>query len=287
LVARAQAALADEHLGGALRQVLDLYDLLVPPLDAWVKRQSGAAAQMGEDAAPMSAAIGLIGLWSELPDIDVERESIEELLVFYAAHADPASAPVNFSTPISTRQELAAALALLPPPRSRFFSRFARRATGSLGDRGHITVQRGAQVVLERPPPVEPAAQPKGGIEASFCSELGPLCEGDRLTLRWVMPLPGNLAVVHAVGDGPEAELSLLLPQDASEAVTRRHHEVVEVVGELSVVPNCPEHGLVVIFGPELLPASWAKEMVARRSVPPQSRVFFYRYTVHPSSHAS
>jgi hypothetical protein len=98
------------------------------------------------------------------------------------------------------------------------------------------------------------------------------------------MPLPGKLAVVHATGDGYEAELSLLLPQDPSEAVTRRHHEIVEVVGELQAVPHYLEHGLIVIWGPELMPQSWANEVVVRRLLPSESRVFRYRYTVQPPS---
>ena len=85
---------------------------------------------------------------------------------------------------------------------------------GSLGDRGYVTVQRGSQVVLERPPPSALAALPTAAEEDAWSSDLGRLFHGDRLTLRWEMPVPGKLAVVHVAGDSPEAELSLLLPGD-------------------------------------------------------------------------
>jgi hypothetical protein len=65
--------------------------------------------------------------------------------------------------------------------------------------------------------------------------------------------------------------------------VARRQNELVEVVGELSAVSGCSEHGLVVLWGPELLPPSWAAEVVARRRLPPAARVFLYHYTVEPS----
>ncbi len=289
-VARAQAALLDEHDSGALRQILCLHDLLVPPLDAWVRSQAAKSGQDDGQAVAMSAALGLFGLWNELPDIDVERESIEELLVFHAAHVDSSFFPDGQGTALVPEQ-LEAALRKLPRPRSRFWRRLARRASGSLGDRGYITVQRGSTVVLERPPALsgsEPAAAESGNEESSdYCSDLGELRAGDRLTLRFAMPLPGQLAVLHAAGDGYEAELALLLPQSVSEAVVRRHQEIVEVAGEIFAVPHCPEHGLCVLWGPELLPPSWGREVVLRRQVPPQARVFLYRYTVPPPADAS
>ena len=39
----------------------------------------------GSDDSPGSALLGLIGLWDELPDIDVERENLIELLAQHAA----------------------------------------------------------------------------------------------------------------------------------------------------------------------------------------------------------
>lgn len=287
-VVRAQAALLDEHVEGALRQMLELYDLLVPPLDAAMQARLQAAMAATEQrdgqAAPISAAAGLCGLWDELPDVDVEHESIEELLVWHAGGVDPAEA----SAQPAGRSEVAAALAALPRPRSHWWRRLSRRAAGGLGDCGHITVQRGSLTVLERPPPAAKRALAAVSSRRTYrwSSELGSFFDGDRLTLRWPMAQPGQLAVVHALEEGPDAELSLLLPKDPSEAEARRQHEIVELTGELDLVDDHLEHAMVVLWGPELLPPSWASALVARRQLPPEVRVWLYRYTVKPCSDA-
>lgn len=261
-VSRAQAALSDDHRPGAERQLLGLLPLLVPAIDSWAAAEAGDA-----DERPVSAAAGLLGLWDELPDIDVERESIEELLIWHAAHAEP-------SQPLG-EAELRAALAAASLPRPDWWRRLARRAPSGLGDRGHLIVQRGAQIVLERPPPDQESA-------TDYTTELGKLTHGDRLTLRWPMPMPGQVAVLHAAaGASPgEASLSVLLPQDPSEMIPRRAGEVIEVVGEVAPVPEGPEHGLVVLWGPELLPPTWADDAVRRGRLPPDVRPWRYRYHV-------
>jgi hypothetical protein len=279
---RAQSALLDEHLGGAQRQLLELFDLLVAPIDGWLLAQSTGPS----DEAPLSVASGLLGLWDELLDLDVERESAEELLIWHAGNALPDEATASWvpiEGPVSAvarRAELAALLderlQRCGPPRSDWWRRLARGAVGSLEDRGHITIQRQSQVVAER----QPLPTPAGPDEASWATELGPLTDGDRLILRWSMPLPGQLAIVHAVGAAGAATLSLLLPQSDSEAVARRAHELVEVVGEVAAVEGAPEHSLVVIWAPELLPPSWPAELLHRRRVPPESRLWRYRYRV-------
>jgi hypothetical protein len=285
---RAQSALLDEHPAGALRQLLALFDLLVPPIDSWALGQ--AARLSPDDGAPLPVACGLLGLWDELLDIEVERESAEELLTWHAANALPdarTAAWVAVDSPAaasSLRGELATLLeqqlATLGPPRSDWWRRLARRAVGGLDERGHITVQRGATVVDER----QPTRGPAGLAEAGWVSELGELAPGDRLILRWSMPLPGQVAILHAVGSQAVATLDLLLPQSASEAVPRRAHELIEVAGEVAAVADQPEHSLVVIWAPELLPPSWSTEVLGRRRVPPESRLWRYRYRVGDGS---
>jgi hypothetical protein len=276
-VAAAQAALLDDHRRGAERQLLRLYELLVAPLDDWMRRRIGEA----DDGAVMSSAAGLLGLWEEILDVDVERESIEELLVFYAGRVDPATPAAQATTAADVESLLARA----PRPEARFFRRLERRAAGSLGDRGHITVQRGAQLVLERAPAMPDGEAPFA--EPSWSCEIGDFIDGDRLILRWSVPLPGQVAVLHAAfsSDASEPELSLLLPQDSGEAVVRRHGEVVEVIGEVSALSQRPFHALIVLWAPELLPPSWAGEVALRRRVPPDARLFVYRYTVRPAAH--
>lgn len=277
-VARGQAALLDDHVSGAQRQLLCLYDLLIPRLDAWIKKEM---QDRGEQGIPVSAAVGLLGLWEELLDIDVEHESIEERVVFFAAQADPSALPVE----LATKEELRQILAQAPRPRSRFLRRLCRRAQGSFGDRAHITVSRGKEIVLERPPQMNGAPPAwEAGALFEWTTNLGALYKGDRLTLRWPMPLPGQVAVLHAVGDGYDAELSLLLPQNPSEAVVRRQDEVVEVVGELSDVDGAPEHAIFLLWVPELLPPTWPVEVLARRRVPQEARLYFYRYTVNAAA---
>lgn len=280
-VAAAQAALLDDHRPGGERQMLRLYELLVPPLDEWMRRQVQASSGDAQDGAPMSVAAGLLGLWEELLDIDVERESIEELLVFYAGRVDSNSSAAQVSTPADVESLLASS----PRPEARFFRRLERRAAGSLGDRGHISVQRGAQLVLERSPPAPDGEAPFD--DPPLSCEIGDFLDGDRLILRWSVPLPGQVAVLHAAfsSDASEPELSLLLPQDSGEAVVRRHNEIVEVIGELSALSQRPFHALIVLWVPEMLPPSWASEAALRRRVPPDARLFVYRYTVRPAAH--
>ena len=281
-VAGAQAALLDDHVLGAQRQMLRLYDLLVPPLDAWMHER--LTGRISDGAASVSAAAGLLGLWDEILDVDVERESIEELLVYYAARLESDAAAAQ----LSTREEVEAQLAVAPRPQARFWRRLLRRAAGSVGDRGHITVQRGGQVVLERAPPLE-SEPAELGEDAPWSCEIGDFLDGDRLILRWSVPLPGQVAVLHAAfaNDESEPELSLLLPQESGEAVVRRPNEIVEVMGELGALSQRPFHGLVVLWVPELLPPSWASEVTVRRRIPPDSRLFLYRYTVRPAQHVA
>jgi hypothetical protein len=309
-VARSQSALADDHLDGALRHFLSLYDLLVPPLDARMRQlceKRSFPSHDGDGEAPvipLSAAVGLTGLWAELPDIDVEREAIEDLLVLFAGRSD---APDDDAADL-TKEKLEAVLRAAPRPRAELWRRFMRLCSGPLGDLCHVTVQRGDKIVLERPPAGrfhaasasadgDPAAPVQGD---GFSTQLGDFFGGDRLTLRLAAPRPGKVAILHfqeAVDGDDVAPLTLLLPQDPGEAASRRMGELVEIVGELSTPKGHPApparddgkhgpeaHSLIVLFGPELLPPSWAEEVVARRRVPKETRLWRYAYKVAPAS---
>ena len=78
----------------------------------------------------------------------------------------------------------------------------------------------------------------------------------------------------------------------ASVTVTRRQHEVVEVVGELSAPPGAPgspgptaaEHSLIVLWAPEVMPSRFALDVVERRRVPPDARLWRYVYSVEPAA---
>ncbi|MBL9006145.1 MAG: hypothetical protein JNJ46_17970 [Myxococcales bacterium] len=283
LVARAQAALSDEYRAGAERQILQLYDLLIPTLDKWALSKSADAH---------SATPALLDLWHELADIDAERESIEELLLWNAGHRDGTGLPALATSPAeddaqqaAQRDWLAQALKEAPLPCSHWWRQLVRRAQGSLDDCAHITVQREASVVVERPPPTHSITGPQPGGLAT--TSLGALQSGDRLTLRWPLRLPGRVLVLHALGDERDAELTQVLPApdgDASEGVPRRAHEVVEVVGEVlpsSAPQDGQEHSLILIWGPEMLPAAWGQEVISRRCVPVGSRVWRYTYSVY------
>lgn len=284
LVARAQAALDDSHRAGAERHILQLYDLLIPAIDTW-------ALQKSTDA--QSVAPALLSLWHELPDIDAERESVEELLLWNAGHLDIEALPAHAASPASDEAErttqrnwLAQSLQEASLPRSQWWRRLTRRALGPLSDCAHITVQRQATVVLERGP--EPSAvQPH---EAVATTSLGVLHAGDRLTLRWPVRVPGRVLVLHALGDDTSAELDQVLPDpqgDASEGVPRRAQEVVEVIGEVAATPHTrgdQEHSLILIWGPEMLPGTWGHEVLVRRCVPAGSRVWRYSYSVLPDT---
>lgn len=289
LATRAQAALLDEHKEGALRSLKALHELLIPRADAWVAAQlpgpGHEEAQAGPDVLlPLSSAAGLPGLWRELPDLDCNRDSIIEVLLQQAAQADgPAGVgedayALALDAQTLGRQvgELQEQLRTEPLPRSQYFRRLARRARGGLGDRARVQIQRGAMTVFERLPD-ENADSTR--LARDFTTSLGDFQAGDRLTLQWQNPLPGQVAVLHAVGDEHQAELSVLVPQLESESVPRRHHEIIEVVGELAYIPAAG-HALLILWVPELVPPRWVSEVLLRHSLPPDARVWRYRYEV-------
>ena len=284
LATRAQAALLDDHLEGALRSFLQLHELLCPPADRWVAAQAAAAGLVLTDGAgplPLSSAAGLLGLWRELPDLDCERDSVSTALLRHAAREQDGDGPYALAV---DAPQLAAQAAWLqerlraePPPRSRYFRRLARHARGGLGDRARVQVQRGTWTVLER--------LPEGDSEtaADLTTPLGRFQHGDRLTLQWQNPLPGQVAILSAVGDEHDAELTVLVPQLDSESGPRRHHELIEVVGELAHVPGAG-HALLILWVPELVPPRWVHEVLARRALPPEARLWRYCYEVTPAA---
>ena len=151
LATRAQAALQDDHLEGALRSFMQLHELLVPVADGWVAAQAAAAAG-GASPAPLSSAAGLIELWRDLPDLDCERAAVGEALLAHAAEADGDDGDdselfalaLDAATLARQAAWLQGRLRALPVPRSRYFRRLARRARGGLGDRARVQLQRGA-----------------------------------------------------------------------------------------------------------------------------------------------
>lgn len=281
LVARAQAALSDQHRSGAERQLLQLYDIAVPPLDDWALSKSADAH---------SVAPALVDLWYELPDVDAERESVEELLLWNAGHRDESVLPPAAMAPAQSESERASqrdwlqrALREAPEPRSSWWRRLIRRAQGPLGDCAQITLQRGNTIVLERSP------APNGSsVDPEATTALGPFQTGDRLTLRWQVALPGRVLILHAVGDEESADLDQLLPapesDSRSEGVPRRSQEIVELVGELTEARSRTgtQHSLLLIWGPEMLPGTWGQDVLTRRCVPVGSRVWRYSYSVGP-----
>lgn len=279
LLAQAQAALADEHLEGALRALARLHSAVVPALDAHLS----AAGQ-----AP-SSGVGFLGLFQDLPDLDVERESLAALLIEHAArlleHEDLGEVPAAGSLSSAEGRDPAAQWAWLaerlraqPLPRSRWWRRLWRSAAGALPDEARLSLQRGAQIVWERVGADAAAA----GLDDEAQTELGTLETGDRLTLQVPLTLPGRVAVLAAAGDEHQAELRVVLPQSALEDVPRRVLEVIEVLGELQPVPGAVEQSLIVLWVPELLPAGWAPRVVAQRRLPPGARLRRYRYQVAP-----
>ena len=285
LATRAQAALLDEHLEGALRSFLQLHELLCPPADRWVAAQAAAAGlALTDGAGPLSSAAGLLGLWRELPDLNCERDSVSTALLRHAAHEQEGDGPYALAV---DAQQLAAQSAWLqerlraePTPRSRYFRRLARHARGGLGDRARVQVQRASWTVLERLP------EPDSEAAADFTTCLGRFQHGDRLTLQWQNPLPGQVAILSAVGDEHDAELTVLVPQLDSESGPRRHHELIEVVGELAHVPGAG-HALLILWVPELVPPRWVHEVLARRALPPEARLWRYCYEVTPAAAAA
>lgn len=300
LVAQAQAALGDEHIEGALRALLGLHAEVVPALDRLAAAE--LIARGANAAAGLSTVLGVLALWDELLDIDAEREAIAELIVRRAAAAeglpdgsDAEEAPLGLALTdeivASQAEWLRAQLRTRGVPRSRWWWRMFRRARGGTGDCARVVVQRGALTVFEREPvgdagaarSAEPSPEP-----LDLTTPLGRFRAGDRLTLQFQVPLPGQIAVLHAAGDEQDAELSLLVPQHDGEAVARRHHEVVEVVGELSCTPgpssaDAGEHSLVVLWAPEIVPPRWALDVIERRRVPPDARTWRYTYSVEPA----
>lgn len=295
LIAQAQAALEDQHIEGALRALLGLHAEVVPALDRMAAAE--LIARGADVAAGLSTVLGVLALWDELPDIDAEREAIAELIVRRAAaaegppdDADPEEAPLG----LALSDELVAAqaawlrerLRTRGVPRPRWWWRMFRRARGGTGDCARVVVQRGALTVFERAPLGDgDAARPPEPVDLT--TPLGRFRAGDRLTLQFQVPLPGQIAVLHAAGDAHDAELSLLIPQHDGEAVARRHHEIVEVVGELSFTPDASssdlaEHSLVVLWTPEIVPPRWALDVIDRRRVPPDARTWRYTYSVEP-----
>ncbi len=293
LLCRAQAALLDEHPGAARRSLRRLHELLVPALDQAFARTDKGCVENEESGGALSAGIGFPGLHGELPDLDVEREHPLELLVGYAARAgdvafqagcmsamadDLAFAPVLSGDTEGLAAQWAAIEALLeaaPLPRSRFWRRLFRGIAGPLGDRARVQVVRGAAVVLDRPP-----LEAAGPVSGDPRTDLGEFWDGDRMMLQLPMPLPGRVAVFHGAGNESEAELTLILPTLLGEDTPRRAHEVVEVVGELFAVAGKSEHGMVVVWTPELLPAGWVLRTLRERRLPPDSRAWLYRYRV-------
>jgi len=292
LVARAQTAREGEQRGAMLRAFAALHELLVPPLDELIERQSLASRLGAADtiAAPSSACLGLLGLWDELLDIDVERENILELLVVAAARVEApealplpdglAARPAVFAL---QKSWLAQVLADRPLPVPQWWRRLTRRAVGPLGDRARLTVERQALRIFEKLPNLADAERAE---DTAATTELGEFRAGDRLTLAVQVPLPGQLAVLHASGSAQTSSLEIVLPETVSEAVVRRHQEVVELSGELAAQRQADgsiaEQALVVVWVPELMPPSWIVDMLLRQGVPPEARVWRYLYLVTP-----
>ena len=313
----AQAALSDDHRAGAIRHFLQLHELLVPALDGFVVEQ---LRQRQPDAEPLSTASGLLALWQELPDLDIERESLTERLAFHTAQAEestdeevdapqsaaelqPALKPEVIAAQQGWLQDL---LSHGPLPRSHYYRRLIHRAHRPLGDLARIQVQRGALTLFERlPTPPDLLGSSTASLQQSpnreYSTWLAQFQPGDRLTLQWQLPLPGQVAVLHAASDEPDAELSILLPQSEAEAVARRQGELIEVTGELSFEPSpallsspvaaaqgpshwpqqpAVQHSLLLLWVPELVPPRWVHDVLARRTLPPEARLWRYCYSV-------
>lgn len=288
LLCRVQAALGDEHRAGALRGLRALHQLVVPALDLRLRVALGRAAE-----GALSSGVGLLGLWDELLDLDVERAGVAGLLIRHAADFEDGEGDEAFCLLPGQEQDAAdgearqwAALEgrLLgrPMPARRWWRRMRLQAAGPFGDRARALVQRGALVVLDRPPasPASPASIEKEGAQETA---LGAIRAGDRLTLQVQVPLPGRLGVLHAAHgdeDEGEAELEVLFPLMPAEEAPRRALEVVEIAGEVAALPGAREQSLVVLWAPELVPPSWVYQGLARGRLLPEVRVWRYRYEV-------
>lgn len=285
-LAQAQAALADGERGAVMRALRRLHAALVPSLDQLL-------AARGGEGAPCSSGVGLLGLFEELPDIDCERDALAEPLLRHAARALEGMAAADGADALpplldddqrddrSAAQRaietqwaaLAAHLGEAPLPRSRWWRRL-RRGGAPLPDDARVLAQRGDQFLWERVGPGEAEA------DADAESDLGALCAGDRLTLQVPVLVPGRVAVLAAVGDEAESELTVLLPQSRAEDAQRRRGEVVEVIGEVAPAEGAPEQALVVLWVPELVPEGFAARVAAQRRLPPGARLRRYRYRV-------
>ncbi len=286
LVARAQAACIDGQHGAVVRAFVDLHGLLLPPLDALIEKRSGR----GSDGQLGSACVGLLGLWDELLDIDIERDDLIELLGQQAAQCLPPTEPLlpdglAHHDGVATAQAawLAAVLSDRALPTHKWWRRLGRRARGPLGDRARVTVfrkQSDGSVVRVH----EHLPRPDSDEDLAATSQLGELNAGDQLTLAVQVPLPGQIAILHMVGDAQQARLHVVLPEAVSEAVVRRHLEVVELHGELACerLPDgaVADQALVVVWVPEVMPPSWIVDLQLRFGVPREARIWRYCYHV-------
>lgn len=294
LVARAQTACESEQRGAMLRAFVELHSLCVPPLDALIE-QRGTALRSADPSeqepvgrspdVASSACLGLLGLWDELLDVDIERENLLELLALHSANSESPSEPACPEGLATTEVNIVAQRAWLERvlsgrdlPQRQWWRRLTRRARGPLGNRARLTVERQALRVVEHLPELD---APPTQDATTFVGELR---AGDRLSLAVQVPLPGQLAVLHASGSAQIARLDMVLPETVSEEVVRRQHEIVELSGELATERNpdssIAEQSLVVVWVPEVMPPSWMVDMLLRQGVPPEARVWRYLYRV-------
>lgn len=293
-----------------VRAFVELHGLLVPAMDELLQT-CGPGAPSPE---AVSAGVGLLGVWDALLDLDPERENPLELLWLYATRvADtllsvaPAVAPPprllhpeGLAPDPAQAEWLQKTLSERAWPRSLWWRRLTQRARGPLGDRARVVVERpsgglsgAVSRVLEHLPTFVDDTE-------DWSSDLGLLQSGDQLTLEVQVPLPGQLAVLHAVGDDQHAEIEVVLPEHVSEWVVRRHLEVVQLCGQIACLPppgppdtaeGQPQaqasqpvamHALIPVWVPEVMPPTWVADLSRRKSVPPEARVWQYRYQVNP-----
>lgn len=293
LLTRARTAYEDGQRGALVRAFLELHTLVVPKIDAIVEKQVAAQTT---DERPTSCCIGLLGLWDDLPDLDIEREHPLEVLATHAADLsllEPTTSPIfvaQHPTDLLAQTEwLATALGEREWPVTKWWRRCSRRARGPLGDRARIMVSRtetsadgSTSVVRVLSHLPDPESVQLGLPNAT--TDLGEFWTGDELSLAVQIPLPGQLAIFHAVGSSDSAELEVVLPDRPSEVVVRRQSEVVEICGTLAEKKlgdgTVAEQALVAVWVPEVMPPSWIADMEQRKGVPPEARIWRYRYRV-------